>query len=373
MKQEDNWIILQGLNVPSSKNSKILTGKRIIKSKLCQNYIKWATPLLQSQKEKWEKIKSKHPERPLRIGFYYFRDSTRIFDANNVSQILCDLMVENGYVDDDNVYEMVPVYLTHKIVYDKKESGVWFTIISDDKENTWKPVLGFEDEYLINGKGDVLSLNYGRTGKEKIRHPSKDANGYLVLGLHKDGKSHFKYIARLVWEAFNGEIPDGCQVNHMDENPLNNRIGNLELTTIGENITYGKSCRKRIKERIKKVYQYTLDGKLYKVWESTMDCKRNGFNQGQVAGCCRGEKPSYRGYLWSYNKEENLTYSPKTSGKNDKRKKSVIQYTINGELVREYKSATETEKYGFNRSCVSACCRGKKGMKTHKGYVWKYK
>ena len=56
MKQEDNWIILQGLNVPSSKNSKILTGKRIIKSKLCQNYIKWATPLLQSQKEKWEKF-----------------------------------------------------------------------------------------------------------------------------------------------------------------------------------------------------------------------------------------------------------------------------------------------------------------------------
>ena len=74
-----------------------------------------------------------------------------------------------------------------------------------------------------------------------------------------------------------------------------------------------------------------------------------------------------------YDKEENLTYSPKPSGKNDKRKKSVIQYTINGELVREYKSATETEKYGFNSSCVSACCRGKKGMKTHKGYVWKYK
>ena len=74
-----------------------------------------------------------------------------------------------------------------------------------------------------------------------------------------------------------------------------------------------------------------------------------------------------------YDKKENLTYSPKPSGKNDKRKKSVIQYTINGELVREYKSATETEKYGFNRSCVSACCRGKKGMKTHKGYVWKYK
>ena len=339
MKQETNWITLQGMNVPSSKNSRILTGKRVIKNKLCQQYVKWAEPLLLEQKRKWDEMKSKHPERPLKIGFYFFRDSTRKFDANNVSQILCDLMTSSGYIEDDNVYEMIPVYLTHKVVYEKKEAGVWFKIISDDRENTWKPVLGFENDYIIKGNGEIMSLNYNHTGQPRLKHPSKDNNGYLVINLCKDGKPHHKFVARLVWEAFNGEIPNGLQVNHMDENPLNNCIGNLELTSIQENIGYGKANRKRAEHKIKKVYQYTLDGKLYKVWESTMECKRNGFNQGSIASCCRGEKPQYRGYLWSYEKRDDMCLERKPSGVNDKSKRKVAQYTLEGKDIRHTKDS----------------------------------
>ena len=32
-----------------------------------------------------------------------------------------------------------------------------------------------------------------------------------------------------------GEIPDGMVVNHIDNNPLNNRLDNLELCTVAEN------------------------------------------------------------------------------------------------------------------------------------------
>lgn len=59
----------------------------------------------------------------------------------------------------------------------------------------------------------------------------------------------------------------------------------------------------------KKVYQYTLDGTLVKIWPSTQECARNGYNQGEVATCCRGgiwkngkwiKRKSYKGYIWSY-------------------------------------------------------------------------
>ena len=66
----------------------------------------------------------------------------------------------------------------------------------------------------------------------------------------------------------------------------------------------GKHFRPRTEEEkakvSKKVYQYTLDGTFIKEWPSTAECGRNGFNQGHVASCCRGDKKQYKGYLWKY-------------------------------------------------------------------------
>jgi len=50
----------------------------------------------------------------------------------------------------------------------------------------------------------------------------------------------------------------------------------------------------------KKVYQYTLAGELVKVWHSTMECGRNGFNHGNVAACCNGNLKTHKGFQWSY-------------------------------------------------------------------------
>lgn len=49
----------------------------------------------------------------------------------------------------------------------------------------------------------------------------------------------------------------------------------------------------------------------------------------------------------------------------------VNQYTMNGEFVREWKSAIEAQKFGGFCACrICWCCRGK--TKQHKGYLWKY-
>jgi hypothetical protein len=50
----------------------------------------------------------------------------------------------------------------------------------------------------------------------------------------------------------------------------------------------------------KQVYQYTLDGKLVKIWESTLATQQEGFQQPNVRGACLGKHKSHKGFKWSY-------------------------------------------------------------------------
>ena len=56
---------------------------------------------------------------------------------------------------------------------------------------------------------------------------------------------------------------------------------------------------------------------------------------------------------------------------NGKKSKKVLQFTLDGELIREWPSARECGRNGFKQSNVSACCRGEKPQ--YKGFRWKYK
>ena len=52
----------------------------------------------------------------------------------------------------------------------------------------WKDVIGYEGLYQVSNLGRVKSLNYNRTGKEKIMKGGKDNNDYLFIILSKKGK-----------------------------------------------------------------------------------------------------------------------------------------------------------------------------------------
>lgn len=56
---------------------------------------------------------------------------------------------------------------------------------------------------------------------------------------------------------------------------------------------------------------------------------------------------------------------------NGKCSKPVLQYTLDGQFVREWESTAECGRNGYHQGHVADCCQGK--QKTHKGYIWKYK
>ena len=186
-------------------------------------------------------------------------------------------------------------------------------------EEIFKDIKGYEGLYQISNFGNVKSLNYNHTCKEKLLKQMLQNHGYFCVSLFKPLKRF--QIHRLVAEAFIPNPDNLPQVNHKDEDKANNHVGNLEWCTYKYNINYG-SRNKRISESLlnhpdksKKVYQYTLDGKFVKEWESIRECARNGFDRGDVYSCCRGGRfknnkwvnvTQHKGYRWSYEKKEAL-------------------------------------------------------------------
>lgn len=169
------------------------------------------------------------------------------------------------------------------------------------------PILVCEG-YEVSNYGRVRSLNYLRTGKTRILSPFKTGGGYLQVGLWKDGKGKLYKVHRLVWEAFNGPIPEGMQVNHINEDKTDNRLENLNLMTPKENLNWGtrneRAGKSIAKSRSKMVEQYTLSGVYLCTWPSTISVERElghlGFRTSHISECCNGKHKSHKGYIWKY-------------------------------------------------------------------------
>ena len=122
IKISEDFIYIRG-NVPSSKNSKQWTGRTLIMSETVRKYNKnYGYQYFDPENIKKFKKMTEHEIKPLKIGFYFIRDSRRKFDYVNIAQYPLDLMVKHGWIDDDNCNEIIPVFLGYRV--DKFKSGM---------------------------------------------------------------------------------------------------------------------------------------------------------------------------------------------------------------------------------------------------------
>lgn len=105
---------------------------------------------------------------------------------------------------------------------------------------TWTWVVGFKGLYEVSSFGKIRRTvgPWSKFAEGKIREPSTH-NGYNRYNLCKNGKVTSFQGGRIVLYAFVGAPPSKkYQANHIDYNPLNDRLDNLEWTTPRENILH---------------------------------------------------------------------------------------------------------------------------------------
>ena len=172
-------------------------------------------------------------------------------------------------------------------------------------KESWKDIAGYEGLYQISDHGRVKSFRKGkRIGAkgEALLKPTLNANGYPQVTLYRSPSDRHKFLVhRLVAEAFLAN-PDSFEaVNHIDENPLNNIVTNLEWCTISYNNAYGTAKIRASITAGQRVQQFTINGVLLATYESMhIASEITGIEKHAIKDCCSGHCQTGAGYIWKY-------------------------------------------------------------------------
>lgn len=97
----------------------------------------------------------------------------------------------------------------------------------------WKDIKDYEGLYQVSNLGRVKSFKRKAC---RIMKPYSDGSplGYLRVDLQNNGRSTRK-LHLIVYSTFNGTIPEGSEVDHIDNDATNNKLSNLQSLTSREN------------------------------------------------------------------------------------------------------------------------------------------
>ena len=103
----------------------------------------------------------------------------------------------------------------------------------------WKDIPEYEGLYQVSNLGNVKSLKYN---KVRLMKMPLDSYGRAGITLRLNNKQKWSRIHILVAKAFLKHKPCGHKivVDHIDNNPLNNKLYNLQLITQRENTSKDK-------------------------------------------------------------------------------------------------------------------------------------
>ena len=115
----------------------------------------------------------------------------------------------------------------------------------------------------------------------------------------------------------------------------------------------------------KLIYQYSLTGELESTFQSLEEAsKSSSISEDSISHACVGDRKTSNGFYWTYTSTFDL--------KEDYRKKKVIQYDLEGELVKVFDSISDASKQTeINKSSIAKCCRGERNMAG--GFIWRTK
>lgn len=170
---------------------------------------------------------------------------------------------------------------------------------------TWKVIPNYP-KYQCSSRGRIKSEYSNR-----ILNGTDNGLGYKRVYLRNDNGIKPMYVHRIVGMLFLDNPGNKPCINHIDNDPSNNSVENLEWCTKKENTEW------MVKQNRNK----------------------------------RTEK-----WLNNLHKSQRKTYKP------------VMAINVISGNILEFENVNSVNSYGFQSSCVSNCCNGKRP--THAGYYW---
>lgn len=224
-------------------------------------------------------------------------------------------------------------------------------------EEVWKDVKGFEGIYQVSNLGRVKNVN-----RDKVLSTRYDEKGYCTSNLFMNGYGKNFRNHRLVYEAFVGEIPQELEIDHINTIRSDNRVENLRVVTHKKNMN-------------NPITIVNMSGKVGEL-NPNFGKKANIETRAKITAFLLSDKNPRRGKPLSKKHKENISKANK--GKKipqsaiDKKSKAIMQISLDGNLVKEWKSATIIEReLGYSKSNICNCCKGR--LPYTYGFIWKYK
>ncbi|TFV23365.1 hypothetical protein E4T75_10110 [Staphylococcus saprophyticus] len=175
-------------------------------------------------------------------------------------------------------------------------------------EEIWKDIEGYEGLYMVSSHGRVWGCKRKIIMKQRCNR-----DGYLKIGLRKNGGQKTFLSHRLVSLAFLPHVEGKKYVNHVDENKTNNRLNNLEWCTARENNMHGT----RTEKAVKKIKQTRKERNPWEnavrnmsipivginkddivFFKSMNEAGRKGYCDSHISSCINGKRKTHKGYKW---------------------------------------------------------------------------
>ncbi|MCG8453432.1 MAG: HNH endonuclease [Spirochaetales bacterium] len=161
-------------------------------------------------------------------------------------------------------------------------------------------IFGFS-RYAITENGEIYSIAQNTFKKRKT---AIEPSGYeQVILRDKNGLACKRYVHRLLAESFilKRTLRKGEEIDHLDGNPLNNTISNIEVVSHGENIR--RALKNGANKKCAPVNVYDFAGRLIKECRSISEAQKltniKPFRIKQIA-VKDAPKDSHRGYQFRY-------------------------------------------------------------------------
>lgn len=211
----------------------------------------------------------------------------------------------------------------------------------------WRDIPGYEGYYQVSSLGNVRSVDrvVNRAGGTTVQLKGKILSqamsgkcGYPTVTLVKDGIQKSFKVHYLVATTFLRRLAHHTQIDHIDTNRHNNNVSNLRWCTNKENCNNPITKERQKSAQIgKKQPQSQIDKRVLKL---------------------RGQKRSAE-------QCKNLRMG---NGRNH----AVVQFNMDGTLLKEYPSLAEAEREtGIWHNNISKACL--KQIKSCGGFLWRYK